>query len=470
MTSVTPGGPGHLEAVAQQPEAGDVGRRGDPGRERGPRGLGVEPDHRRDRLREHLPRRLVPVVQHADAERLGQADRQARLRGVVAQQPGRVGDAGDGHAVLGLRVVDALPAGEVHLRLAGDVHPAAQDLGQQLHRQHVARPADEVERDERRGAHGVDVGERVRRADPAEVVRVVHHGGEEVGRRHDRAVAVDADHGRVVPGLEADEQVRRGPRDEPGDDLLELARRDLAGAPAPVGVLGQADRVVVPGRWAVAEVAVTASNVARAPRGDPRSSARSRGSQSMRTTAASSPGLEADEQVRRRPRDQRRPRPSRARPAGSCRRSRRRGRTGSAGSGGRARWRSVVAEVAVTASNVARSRGRTAATGSVAGRDQDPAASRHSYVGRGSCTTSGLSRRRGRGPDRAAGRDAAGLPGGLAACLVRAEQRDQSRHASSTRTQHEQHARRARVPPSALPPRRPGSISAGLPAAASAGP
>ena len=51
--------------------------------------------------------------------------------------------------------------------------------------------------------------------------------------------AVDPDDGRVVAGLEADEQVRRRPRRQTREQILQLARRDLAGAAAAVGVLGE---------------------------------------------------------------------------------------------------------------------------------------------------------------------------------------------------------------------------------------
>ena len=72
--------------------------------------------HRGDRLVEPLAGRLVPVVEDAEPERLGQGERGAGRGGVVAQQAVGVGEAGDGEAVLRLRVVDAVPAGQVGSR------------------------------------------------------------------------------------------------------------------------------------------------------------------------------------------------------------------------------------------------------------------------------------------------------------------------------------------------------------------
>src|SRR3546814_2551584 len=73
-------------------------------------GVPVERGHHRDRLLEPLPGRLVPVVQDAQANRLGQGQWRARQGGVVAEQVFRVGEAGDGHAVLRFGVVDAVAA------------------------------------------------------------------------------------------------------------------------------------------------------------------------------------------------------------------------------------------------------------------------------------------------------------------------------------------------------------------------
>ena len=53
--------------------------------------------------REHLAGGLVPRVEHPDAERLGEGQRQTGARGILAQQPVRVADAGHRHAVERLR-------------------------------------------------------------------------------------------------------------------------------------------------------------------------------------------------------------------------------------------------------------------------------------------------------------------------------------------------------------------------------
>jgi hypothetical protein len=133
--------------------------------------------------------------------------------------------------------------------LGADVTPAAQHLGGDAERDDVARPGQQVDRDERRTAHRVDVGQRVGGGDPTPVVGVVDDGREEVGGRDDGAVSVDAYGGRVVAVVEPDEQVATGLAGaEPGQHPLELAGRDLARAAAAGGVLGESHENNLGGR------------------------------------------------------------------------------------------------------------------------------------------------------------------------------------------------------------------------------
>ena len=166
--------------MSKQPEARHVGGRTHAGRRRTLGGVAIEAGHRRYRFGEHFTGLLVPVIEQSDADRLGERERQSGLGGVVAQQPVRMGDAGDRHAVLRLRIVDRVPAEHRAPRLGGDAQPAAEHLSHQLHRQHAAGPADQVDRHDRAAAHRVNVRERVGGGDPAPVIGIVHHGSEEV--------------------------------------------------------------------------------------------------------------------------------------------------------------------------------------------------------------------------------------------------------------------------------------------------
>ncbi len=110
-------------------------------------------------------------------------------------------------------------------------------------RQLVDRHPDERQREERRAAHRVDVGDRVGRRDRAEVARIVDDRHEEVGGRDDRLPLVQPVDGRIVRRLDPDQQ-RFGNRGAAGlgDDLLQQRGRDLAAASAAVAELREAKR------------------------------------------------------------------------------------------------------------------------------------------------------------------------------------------------------------------------------------
>ncbi len=220
----------HLPAVAEEAEPGDVGERvdgaalgedlarraverrhelGDPLDERGARELAL-----------HRGRR------DAGAEGLGEEEGVAGARADVPQDPVGVDEPGDRQAVLGLRVVDGVAAQD---RRAGEprrLRAAAQHLAEHVHRQLPDGPADDVEREERAAAHGPDVREGVRRGDPSEPVRVVHHRREEVHRLDDGALRVETVHRGVVARVVADERARIVAPREMAQDLRQIRRAE----------------------------------------------------------------------------------------------------------------------------------------------------------------------------------------------------------------------------------------------------
>ena len=212
-----------------------------------PGGVPVERGHRRDRLRRR-PRRcaLCRLLSTPDAERLGQRQRQPGPAGVVARSagPGRPAPV-TARPYFGLGVVDAVPAGQVAAGLAGPrpgrraAPPAASSSGSTSRGQQSRFSATSG-----RAAHGVHVGERVGRGDPAPVVRVVDDRGEEVGGGDERRSARRAGpprRRRRASRPTSSSAVPAG-RAEAGDHRLQLARRDLAGAATAARVLGQPDR------------------------------------------------------------------------------------------------------------------------------------------------------------------------------------------------------------------------------------
>ena len=105
-----------------------------------------------------------------------------------------------------------MAAGDRNAGPGADRLAAVEDAADGVDRQLVDRHADQRQREQRRAAHRIDVGDRVGRGDGAEVERVVDDRHEEVGRRDDRLVLVDPVDGGVVGGLDADQQLRRHQR------------------------------------------------------------------------------------------------------------------------------------------------------------------------------------------------------------------------------------------------------------------
>ena len=118
-------------------------------------------------------------------------------------------EAGNGQSVLGLAVVHGVSADDGATGLGGLFHATGEHGGEYFQGQ-VTRKCGHVERAYGPPAHGVDVAQGVRRGDRAVVERVVDDGWEEVeGLDQGEFVRQTVD-GRVVAGLESDQDVRIG--------------------------------------------------------------------------------------------------------------------------------------------------------------------------------------------------------------------------------------------------------------------
>ena len=93
-------------------------------------------------------------------------------------------------------------------------------------------------------AHGVDVGQRIRRGDLAEGIRVVRDGWEEIDRLHERKPVRHLIDRRIVALVESDEQIFVLPHTDIAQQLRENARADLRAAPGAFCKLCQLDLVL----------------------------------------------------------------------------------------------------------------------------------------------------------------------------------------------------------------------------------
>jgi hypothetical protein len=87
------------------------------------------------------------------------------------------------------------------------VRAAAKNVFEHVERKFVRREPCDREPEDRRRAHRVDVGDRVRRGDLSEEIWIVDDRREEIDGLRDRGVTRDANHGRVIAGRISDKKI-----------------------------------------------------------------------------------------------------------------------------------------------------------------------------------------------------------------------------------------------------------------------
>ena len=80
-----------------------------------------------------------------------------------------------------------------------------------LDRQLVERHTENGQRHHGFAAHRVDVGNGVRRGDPAEVPRIVDHRHKKIGRRDNAVLVIDLPYRGIVSRFGTDEKLRERP-------------------------------------------------------------------------------------------------------------------------------------------------------------------------------------------------------------------------------------------------------------------
>jgi len=149
--------------------------------------------------------------------------------------------AGDGQSKNWLRRVDAVAARE---RDAGAFACGAAALEHATGhggRQFFNRPTEHGDGHERRAAHRVNIADGVHRSDLPEVEWVVHDGHKKICGADDGLAVAEVEHGGVVLGVVADEELRAG-RGLAGDaeNFVQHLGRNFAAAARAVAVLREA--------------------------------------------------------------------------------------------------------------------------------------------------------------------------------------------------------------------------------------
>ena len=90
------------------------------------------------------------------------------------------------------------------VRFGANRFTALNDFSDDVERQFVYRHADQRQRHDRCAAHGVHVGNRIGRGNPAEVIRVIDNRHEEVRGRDQRLLVIEFINSGVIGGFDAD--------------------------------------------------------------------------------------------------------------------------------------------------------------------------------------------------------------------------------------------------------------------------
>jgi hypothetical protein len=135
-------------------------------------------------------------------------------------------DSDDRKAVLRLRVADRVTSREDRSRRAHALLRSGQDLAENLDGQLLGERRDR-QCEKRPAAHREDVVQRIRRGDRPERSRIVDERREEVDGEDDRPLIIEAIDGRVVGGIEADEQILRVGGDESARSVSSRAAESL---------------------------------------------------------------------------------------------------------------------------------------------------------------------------------------------------------------------------------------------------
>ena len=129
-----------------------------------------------------------------------------------------------------------------HLKLAfwpSVIYAAVEYVAEQLGREGIGVPTDQIQREERPTAHRVDVRHAVGRCDASPGARIVDHRCDEVGSRHERALVVEFPDRGVVTGVGPDQQPVGMGSIQMAHNVRQLAGCELAASTGPVAELRQ---------------------------------------------------------------------------------------------------------------------------------------------------------------------------------------------------------------------------------------
>ena len=174
-------------------------------------------------------------TQDAHAQRLAENQHITRLRRVIALDVVRMRHPHADQTVDRLGRINGMTARDRNACRFAYRCAAGKNVAYGFQRQLAYGHAHHGQRQNRRGTHGIHVGQGIGCSDAPEVARVIHDGHEEIGGDDDRLRVVEFVHRRIVATLGTDHQVRVRWRERHCSQHFGQHRRsDLAAATAAV--------------------------------------------------------------------------------------------------------------------------------------------------------------------------------------------------------------------------------------------
>src|SRR5690606_27731350 len=181
--------------------------------------------------------------QNAHAQRLGQIQQVTRLGGVVADNAVYRHLAGHRQPENRLWRINTVATGQCNACLGAHGTAAINHLRGNLRRQLIHRPAQNRNRHHRLAAHGVHITDGIRRRNPAEIVRFIHHRHKEIGGADHTNPVADIRYRCGIPAAVTHQQVWvmkvRHSREQM---RVQNMRRNLATTASDMAEVSQLDR------------------------------------------------------------------------------------------------------------------------------------------------------------------------------------------------------------------------------------
>jgi len=137
-----------------------------------------------------------------------------------------------------------MTAGYHRARFEDFVLAAPQDVGQRFQRERIFGPSNHIQDRYRCAAHGVAIGQRIRRGDLTEGERIVNDRREKIDRLDQRQLVVYLDDACIVGGVGADQQSWIVYRRQSLQDFAQLRRAQLRRSTSARNRGGQPDDLI----------------------------------------------------------------------------------------------------------------------------------------------------------------------------------------------------------------------------------